>query len=351
MNTVIRNINGIRGFCIYKNGIPYTYIYTRDAIEMLGLVKIQNGYTKLRIDRFGEYFINIMQDERILNQSSQIGITLSANFKISNGEPGPTSGTSINTGHIIQNNSKYDDILPEFILDRVIFAIANRLHNKTAEQFRFELFNTIIPHFQQTATQDQINKVPILNQTTQFMYDNTNYQCINQTVYNFFKNTLDMHLNILGRLRGQTNLAKLYFDTVNELNNLMIENGIPCIEQNWQNYVLNYRKITSIIDNSKLTINDHKDSVIFNRRIYMMYIDYLVHLIREEEVYISLKFNNEYIEKKFITVDDGEVYDVRHIEPDNPKLKEVVRTLNMDERSECDGLWHNKDYARLFFNS
>ena len=26
-NIVVRNINGVKGFCIYKNGQPYTYIY------------------------------------------------------------------------------------------------------------------------------------------------------------------------------------------------------------------------------------------------------------------------------------------------------------------------------------
>ena len=40
MSTIIREINGVKGFYIYKNNVPYTYIYTRDAIELLGLIQI-----------------------------------------------------------------------------------------------------------------------------------------------------------------------------------------------------------------------------------------------------------------------------------------------------------------------
>ena len=41
MATVVREIDGIRGFCEHHNGEPYTYIRTRDAIEMLGLVELK----------------------------------------------------------------------------------------------------------------------------------------------------------------------------------------------------------------------------------------------------------------------------------------------------------------------
>jgi ATP-dependent helicase/DNAse subunit B len=49
MNVEVRNINGVRGFCIYKGGVPYTYIYTRDAIGMLGLVEVRNNKRYIKI--------------------------------------------------------------------------------------------------------------------------------------------------------------------------------------------------------------------------------------------------------------------------------------------------------------
>ena len=63
MSTIVREINGIKGFCMYKGGVPYTYIYTRDAIEMIGLYRFKNGKRYIRIDRFGEYF-EIVKDNQ-----------------------------------------------------------------------------------------------------------------------------------------------------------------------------------------------------------------------------------------------------------------------------------------------
>ena len=151
MSAVVREIDGIKGFCMYKNGQPYTYIYTRDAIKMLGLIKLQDGYKRLRINTVGEHYLNILDSAQKLEiSSSDIGVTLTPKFAISQVTSRCPSCWTGNNPHIPV--SKYDSILPEFILDRVIFAIANRLHNKTAEEFRLQLFCTIIPHFQQTAT-------------------------------------------------------------------------------------------------------------------------------------------------------------------------------------------------------
>ena len=152
MSTIVREINGIRGFCMYKGGVPYTYIYTRDAIEMLGLSFIQNNKLKLRINTFGEHFVNIING--ILPSGitqNDCGVNLTPNYSISQDnitcatdDSGKYTGATRCTGIInrehgyISNISEFDTILPEYTLDRVIFSIANRLHNKTSEEFRLE---------------------------------------------------------------------------------------------------------------------------------------------------------------------------------------------------------------------
>ena len=144
---------------------------------MLGLIQITKKKSKkLMIQRFGEkYKFVVTNDPRLkVIDPTMYGINLTPNYSISldtsinNSSSGYTNvAREISNMNLNRTISEYDDdFLPEFILDRVIFAIANKLHNETAEEFRSALIWEVIHHFQQTATQDQINKVPILNQTT-----------------------------------------------------------------------------------------------------------------------------------------------------------------------------------------
>lgn len=341
MNVEVRKINGVRGFCIYKGGIPYTYIDTRDAIKMIGLVKVQNGYTKLRIDRFGEYFTNIMQDEMISIQPVQIGITLTPNYKISIGGFGPTSGTSIYTGHVIQNNSKYDSILPEFILDRIIFAIANILNNNTAKKFRFELFNTIIPYFQQTATQDQIAKVPILNQTSQFMYDNTNVQFTAQQAYNFNKNIVFQYVNRYAILIGQTNIMNVFENLFTDFEYALNNAGIYIQDEIMK--IVEARKAVNPYSSDHITKEDIIDTVICNLKMHNLFTTFVANYIRGKENEILLKRNGQVVKEEW-NQNTG-CYEPEIKYEDDVRLH-PVRFITMDERAGLNPLQEEtlKDY-------
>lgn len=333
MGAVVREINGVKGFCEYKDGIPYTYIYTRDAIEMLGLVgynKIKN--TKfLRINTFGEKYEIVLQNEKVSNQPVQLGITITTEFKISQvGFLNTTSCVHKRSNRIPQ--SRYDSILPEYILDRVIFAIANNLNNETAKGFRYELFNTIIPHFQQTATQDQIAKVPILNQTTQFMYDNTNYQLITQQSYNFAKQILDMHLNRLVVLRNDDNIDKIFITMLDELNNILkADQEFLTVDIALKEYISFISKVTGQ-NKTNITLEDIKDAVILNTKIYTEFLNFLIKNIRDEEEYLVMDSLNQERLVKYQPTSMSERTESMRV-PKDPSKIAVTRFYSLNERS------------------
>ena len=343
MNVEVRKINGVRGFCVYKGGVPYTYIYTRDAIIMLGLVDIRGNYKRLRIRRFGEYFETVLQNTAVSDQPIQVAINITPNYSISqdnnvtcascgagdinniySNSLSPTSGT--------QNNppvppSKYDSILPEFILDRVIFAIANIMNSKTARQFRFELFNTIIPHFQQTATQEQISKVPILNQTSQFMYDNSNIKFITQQAYNFNYNIIFSYVNRFAILTEQTNLDKAFESLFNAFQDALRDSGINIYDEIMK--VVEVRKSMNPYRTPDITNQDIIDTLVCNVRMHNLFINFVSICIRGVEKELLLKQNGQAIKQKW-NEDTG--YDEDEIEYDDG-LDHPVKFVSLDERA------------------
>lgn len=344
MNVEIRNINGVRGFCIYKGGVPYTYIYTRDAIGMLGLSRIQNNIRKLRIDTFGEHFIQVINGplpEGI--NSSECGVNISSqNYKISQDSnfSGPTGWTTENTGYKIVNESKYDSILPEFTLDRIIFAIANKLHNKTAEEFRLQLIWNIIPHFQQTATQEQISKVPILNTTSQFMYDNSNIKFVTQQAYNFNQQVIFSHVNRFAILTEETNLDVVFEKLFNGFQDALHETDINIYDEVMR--VVEVRKSVNPYRTPEITKQDIIDTLICNVRLHNLFINFVSICIREVEKQILLKQNGQAIKQKW---NEETGYDDDVVEYDDG-LKHPVEFTSLDERAGQNPLQEEtlKDY-------
>ena len=337
MSIVIRNINGIKGFCFYAKGVPYTYIYTKHAIEMLGLVNLEKGYKKLRINRFGEHFISVVEGKLPDGvEQSDCGVNISnLHYAISQDysdlwtSGGPQKMTNRPT-------SKYDEIIPEYTLDRVIFAIANKLHNKTAEEFRLQLIWNIIPHFLQTATQDQIDQVPILNQTAQFMYDNTNYELVTQQSYYFAKQILEMHLDRLGKLMeidktniGTTdNLFLLIMRNINEM--LKADEELFTVDSCFNKFM---RANAKYLGHGELSsINHLKDCVIFNGRLYILVMNFIINKIRDIEHLSIHELNTEHYEEVFQPINTMERPFGTYV-PDDPSKKQVVRFLSMDERA------------------
>ena len=328
MGTVIREIDGIKGFCMYKNGQPYTYIYTRDAIEMLGLVEFRNNkYTLLRINTFGNHYMNILNElDRIKVDPTEIGITLSPNFRIS------SINSAYATGCVSQlrtKSSNYDDILPEFILDRIIFAIANRLNNETAKEFRLQLFCTVIPHFQQTATQDQIAQVPILNQTTQFMYDNTNHTFIVNQSYDFYKNILIMHIDRYARLTNQMATEELFESLWKEFEDILNVNGVSLLKE--VEKVVETRLDIEPNSPKQILDCDIKDTLICNRRMYSLFISFMTYKIRDEEAYLLREENGEYLDDVEDPYECGET--MKQVKSKPGYGKQVVRHESLDDRS------------------
>jgi hypothetical protein len=345
MSTVVRNINGVKGFCIYKNNVPYTYIYTRDAIEMLGLIQITKKKSKkLMIQRFGEkYKFVVANDPRLkVMDPTMYGIDITPNYSISldtsinNSSSGYTNvAREISNMNLNRTISDYDDILPEFILDRVIFAIANKLHNETAEEFRSALIWEVIPHFQQTATQDQIAQVPILNQTTQFMYDNTNYTLITQQAYNFAKHILDAHINRISVLL-EKDLDYTVKLLIVEFNDFLIETHYRDLKDIVREKLNAQNQYLGIDQKRYVTLEEIIDCIICNTRIYTLFIDFCIYKIREIEEAIVRHINGEDVvlystdwntgTKKYKTINTS------------TQGKQVVQFMNMDDK--C---WYNEN--------
>lgn len=327
MSTVVRNINGVRGFCMYKNGQPYTYIYTRDAIEMLGLVKIQNNYKKLRLDRFAEKFLTfINSSEEIGVDKSLYSINLTPNFKISQAKNCPTNGTINSVGA----PSPYDNVIPEYLLDRVIFAIVNNMNSELAKQFRMRLFCDIIPHFQQTATQDQIAQVPILNQTTQFMYDRNDIFLVTQQSYNFAMQILNMYINRLAILTNESDLDKVFSRIAGEYNEILTANE----ENNLIYYLdryLNHIQAISGIKHERSLLN-LKEAIIYNWRLFGDFTKFIFHAIRDEEEFIIRdRLNGEKL-IKYRPTSMSEREEYFRVPKESGKIS-PVRFLSMDERA------------------
>jgi hypothetical protein len=334
MNVEVRNINGVRGFCIYKGGVPYTYIYTRDAINMLGLIDIRGNYKRLRIRRFGEYFETVLQNTAVSDQPIQVAINITPNYAISQDQS--TCATCVeSTFHTAVEStinkpwrpSKYDSILPEFILDRVIFAIANIMNSKTARQFRFELFNTIIPHFQQTATQEQISKVPILNTTSQFMYDNSNIKFVSQQAYNFNHQVIFSHVNRFAILTEETNLDAVFEKLFNGFQDALHETDINIYDEVMK--VVEVRKSVNPYRTPEITKQDIIDTLICNVRLHNLFINFVSICIREVEKQILLKQNGQAIKQKW---NEETGYDDDVVEYDDG-LKHPVEFTSLDERA------------------
>lgn len=346
MSTIVREINGIRGFCMYKNGQPYTYIYTRDAIEMLGLVEIKKNNTKkLRIKSFGEKYLFVTKNDiRLKDMSpSDYGIDITPNYSISiDRSMDEITGASCCAGDIIApiqirlndgtivNISKYDDILPEYILDRVVFSIANKLRSSTAEEFRSALIWEVIPHFQQTATQDQIAKVPILNQTTQFMYDNRDIFLVTKQSYDFAMQVLNMYVNRLAVLINESDLDKVFSKLAGEYNEILTANEENNLIYYLERYI-NYMQSVSGVKHERNLLN-LKEAIIYNWRLFSDFTSFIFKKIREEEEFIVRdRLNGEkLIEYRPTSMSERlEYYRV----PKEPGKISPVRFLSMDERA------------------
>lgn len=342
MNVEIRNINGVRGFCIYKGGVPYTYIYTRDAISMLGMVQNKNGKIYLRIKDFGDVFTEVLGTERISSIIQDIGITLTPNYAISQDQS--TFHTDVENNNYLPSHrvgkanppippSEYDHILPEFILDRVIFMIVNRMRSLKAQAFREALFMDIIPHFQQTATQDQIAKVPILNTTSKFMYDNSNIKFVTQQAYNFNHQVIFSHVNRFAILTEETNLDAVFEKLFNGFQNTLHESGINIYDEVMR--VVEVRKSLNPYRTPEITKQDIIDTLICNVRLHNLFINFVSICIREIEKQILLKQNGQTIKQKWNQetgyYDDEIVYE-------DDGLKHPVEFVSLNERAGYDQL-------------
>lgn len=343
MNVEIRNINGVRGFCIYKGGVPYTYIYTRDAIGMLGFVEIKNNRKYLMIRKFGNVFTEVLSSEKIHSIIQDIGITLTPEYAISQDQT-PFANCCEPSDHdpkLILDlpsdrvpkakppipSSEYDHILPEFILDRVIFMIVNRMRSLKAQAFREALFMDIIPHFQQTATQEQISKVPILNTTSQFMYDNSNIKFVSQQAYNFNHQVIFSHVNRLAILTEQTNLDKVFESLFNAFQNSLHESGINIYDEIMK--VVEVRKSLNPYRTPDITNQDIIDTLVCNIRMHNLFINFVSICIRGVEKELLLKQNGQAIKQKW---NEETGYDEDEIEYDDG-LKHPVEFTSLDERA------------------
>jgi hypothetical protein len=337
MNVEVRNINGVRGFCIYKGSVPYTYIYTRDAIGMLGMVQNKNGKEYLRIKDFGDVFNEVLSTERISAIVENIGVTLTPNYAISQDQY--TFHTDAENNNYLPSHrvgkanppipaSEYDHILPEFILDRVIFMIVNRMRSPRAQAFREALFMDIIPHFQQTATQEQIAKVPILNQTTQFMYDNTNVQFTAQQAYNFNKNIVFQYVNRHTILTGQTDIMDVFERLFNDFEYSLNHAGICVYDEIMK--MVEARKAVNPYSPDDVTKEDILDTVICNLKMHNLFISFVANYIREKENELIFKSNDQVVTEEW-NKHTG-YYDKKLKYEDNTKLH-PVRFITMDERS------------------
>jgi len=353
MNVEVRNINGVRGFCIYKGGVPYTYIYTRDAIGMLGFVEIKNNRKYLMIRKFGNAFIEVLGSERIHSIIQDIGITLTPEYAISQDqtpfanycEPSTHESKAISDydpklisdhdgklishydGKLDRRPSEYDHILPEFILDRVIFMIVNRMRSPKAQAFREALFMDIIPHFQQTATQEQISKVPILNTTSKFMYDNSNIKFVTQQAYNFNHQVIFSHVNKFAILTEETNLDAVFEKLFNGFQDALQESGINIYDEIMR--VVEVRKSLNPYRTPEITKQDIIDTLICNVRLHNLFINFVSICIREIEKQILLKQNGQAIKQRW---NEETGYDEDEIEYDDG-LDHPVKFVSLDERA------------------
>ena len=205
--------------------------------------------------------------------------------------------------------------------------IALMKKNQYDKAFRFQLFNTVIPHFQQTATQDQIAQVPILNQTTQFMYDNTNHNFIVNQSYEFYRNILIMHIDRYARLTNQPTSEELFeslwreFEEILNVNNVSFLDAIERIVKTRLEIEPNSPKV--ILD------CDIKDTLIVNRRMYSLFISFMTYKIRDEEAFLLREENGEYLED---VKDPYECEETMKVVKNKPNIgKQVVKFVGLDE--------------------
>ena len=131
--------NPIKGFV--KNGD--IHLNSKDAAFMIGLYKEEsNGTLKIRWDNFYKSF-----------KKHCIFFGYDSNH---NGfdfrDPSNKAGFS----------SKYEVMVPEYIPYKIVFMMANELHNFHACKFRFDIMFTILPFFIDNAPMNEINKVSYL---------------------------------------------------------------------------------------------------------------------------------------------------------------------------------------------
>jgi hypothetical protein len=136
---IVKEIGGIHGFCVYEDGIPFTYLNTRDIVYALGLIETKNDKVYAKLARFGSYFIDILEHPAISQLPVSYGINLTQKFKL-----------SFNGGR----PSKYDNILPEYIVDKVLFLVLSRLRNQISQELFITLTCILTPQFQKFPIND-----------------------------------------------------------------------------------------------------------------------------------------------------------------------------------------------------
>jgi hypothetical protein len=201
------------------------------------------------------------------------------------------------------------------------------LRNKTAEEFRLQLIWNIIPHFQQTATQEQISKVPILNQTSKFMYDNSNIKFVSQQAYNFNHNIIFSYVNRFAILTEQTNLDKVFESLFNAFQDALRDSGINIYDEIMK--VVEVRKSMNPYRTPDITNQDIIDTLVCNIRIHNLFINFVSICIRGVEKELLLKQNGQAIKQKW-NQETGYYDD--EIEYDDG-LKHPVKFASLDERA------------------
>ena len=302
------------------------------------------------IRRFGQGYKSVISNDVRLKNITNIeyGKNIIPNYSISldmsvDDIPGDTSVARI-VSHLNLNRtiSEYDEILFEYTLDRIIFGIANNLNNNIAKEFRASLIWNIIPHFQQTATQDQINQVPILNQTSKFMYDDTNYSTVTVQQYNFAKQTIEFHINRISILTNSPTTEDTIFAMLKDFDCALQNNNEASLETITNKYMQTLRKVIGA-NPDQYTIFDTLDAIIGNRRIYMIFICYMINTIRELE---NEKIRNAYgMQEEFIEYNGHRLRGISCIDKDILMKDSPVEFLSVEDKYDLDHINECRKYT------
>jgi hypothetical protein len=180
------------------------------------------------------------------------------------------------------------------------------------------LFNNIIPHFQQTATQDQINKVPILNQTTGFVHDNKSYSIFSNSSYNFYKHILDIHVERIRVLLELDDFTKTYVALMQNFSDIIkLEAGKDIFDNVRNARDVLYNNTGIYKSTANLCLDDYIDTIICDSLLYNYFIMYLNTQIRQLEHEIMDNMNSQQQESDFT----------------DRVLKQVVEFIPVDKRT------------------